>query len=304
MSSGNEVYRFDIANNQVIGVFKFDDGRWKDKTFDRDGNKTYSLEGNDVIRTETDYSGVEITRFSDTNGDGLFSKISKQWQNDINPAFRTDFDGSDSNDRSSSNDFHENGHKAYQFDIANNQVVRVLEFDDGGWKDKTFDHDGNKTYVVEGSDVIRTETKHSGIEITRYADTDGDGLFNRVSEQWQGQSTDGFRVRENLRYDSSGSDDLIAVRAGDDSYGGLGSDDFVIREAAHLRIGDFDANEGDSLVFDTGFGLTSIDDLANFVTGTRYDGQDFIVDFGSDTSITLVGVQPDQIGWNNVEVLS
>lgn len=56
--------------------------------------------------------------------------------------------------------------------------------------------------------------------------------------------------------------------------------------------------------FDTGFGLTSMDHLASFVTGSHHDGASFIVDFWSDASITREDVQPDQISWNDVSVLS
>lgn len=56
--------------------------------------------------------------------------------------------------------------------------------------------------------------------------------------------------------------------------------------------------------FDRVFGLTSMDYLASFVTGSHYDGESFIVDFRSDASITLGDVQPDQINWNDVSMLS
>jgi len=199
--------------------------------------------------------------------------------------------------------------KVYRFDIANNQVVGVFKFDDGRWKDKTFDDDGNKTYTVDGNDVIRTETKHSGVEITRYVDADGDGLFNRVSEQWQASSdvpaTGAIpAITDVIRYDFTDNDDSIAVRGGEDSHGGKGADNFIFREANHLRIGDFDSSEGDLLVFDTGLGLTSAEHLSDFITDTRYEGEDFVVNFGADASITLVGVQPGQIGWDDVSVLS
>ena len=39
--------------------------------------------------------------------------------------------------------------------------------------------------------------------------------------------------------------------------------------------------------FDTDLGLTSVDHLASFVTGSHHDGESFIVDFWSDASITL-----------------
>mgnify|MGYP003426112252 FL=1 len=71
-----------------------------------------------------------------------------------------------------------------------------------------------------------------------------------------------------------------------------------------MRIADFNGNEDDSLVFDTGLGLTSVQHLIGFVTDVHYEGEDLIVSFGSDVSITIVGLQPDQASWDNVSVLS
>lgn len=214
--------------------------------------------------------------------------------------------GSDDFDDDDSSSGH--SHKVFKFDIVDGKVTAVFELKDGVLKPKSIDDDGTETYVVEANgDVVRTEVKPFGTEITRYSDADGDKLFVRISEQWQ-ISSDATGVVPKfpgaLRYSPTDGDDFIAVRSGEDCHGGNGSDDFVIREASHLRIADFKSLDGDDLVFDTGLGLTSRDHLASFVTDIRHDGQNFIVDFGSDVSITLVGVMPNQISWDDVSVLS
>jgi len=200
-------------------------------------------------------------------------------------------------------------HKAFKFTIVDGKVTEVFEQKDGALKPKSINDDGSETYTVDGSQVVRTEIKPFGTEITHYADADGDGLYSRVSEQWQ--STTGtlddrhhFRFEGDLSFSPSDGDDHIAVRGGEDSFGGHGADDFVIREAAHLRIEDFHSSEHDSLKFDTGLGLTSVDHLKSFVTDAHYEGADLIVNFGSNVSITLVGVPPGQISWDDVSVLS
>lgn len=198
-------------------------------------------------------------------------------------------------------------HKAFKFDIVNGEVTAVFELDNGVWEPKSIDDGGSETYTVDGTDVVRTEVKPFGTEITRYSDTDLDGVYLRTSEQWQvSPDASGIvpQLHETLRFSPTDDDDFIAVRGGEDCFGGHGADDFVVREAAHLRIDDFNSLENDSLVFDTGLGLTSQAQLASFVTGFRHDGQNFIVDFGPDVSISLVGVQPDQISWDDVSVLS
>lgn len=56
--------------------------------------------------------------------------------------------------------------------------------------------------------------------------------------------------------------------------------------------------------FDTGLGLTSVDHLTSLVTGSHQNGARLIVDFWPDAFVTLENVQPDQISWNDVSVLS
>ena len=216
------------------------------------------------------------------------------------------------------NNHDDNGHspdscenKAFKFTIDNGEVTEVFEIKDGVPEPKSIDDDGTETYAVSSDGVVtRTEVKPFGTEITRYADIDGDGNYNRISELWQSApdapGAGHFKFEDDLSYSSSDGDDNIAVRGGEDCHGGQGADDFVIREAVHLRIADFNSNEDGLIIFDTGLGLTSVDHLASFVTGIRRsdDDLDFIVDFGSVASITLVGVASDQISWDDVSVLS
>lgn len=205
----------------------------------------------------------------------------------------------------------EGSHKTFQFTIVDGEVTQVFEIKDGVPEPKSIDDDGSETYGVDSDGVVtRTEVKPFGTEITRYADIDGDTFYNRISELWQSADdapgSGHFKFEDNLSYSPTDGDDHIAVRGGEDCHGGQGADDFVIREATHLRIADFSSNEDGLIIFDTGLGLVSVDQLASYVTGIRRsdDDQDFIVDFGSTASITLVGVPSDQISWDDVSVLS
>jgi hypothetical protein len=142
------------------------------------------------------------------------------------------------------------------------------------------------------------ELHTDGVEL---ADTDGDGLLERISETWMPANA---TVAQTLRYVSTDGDDNIAVRSSVDAVGGTGADSFVVREASHLRIDDFDDTQGDHLVFDTGLGLTRVD-LEHYVTGIEATGADLVVHFGPDVSITLVGVAASTtLGWDDVTVLS
>ncbi|MCO6427195.1 hypothetical protein [Nitrosomonas communis] len=99
-------------------------------------------------------------------------------------------------------------------------------------------------------------------------------------------------------------DDYIDVREGTYCYGGQGADHYVFREEGHLRVEDFNSQEGDKLDFDTGLGLTSKEHLAGFITEIHIEADNFIINFGDHVSITLVGVKLDQISWDDVSVMS
>lgn len=297
-SSGSKEYTFTIVDGAVTAYFEVEDGITEEESID--SNDTFAIDGNQIILTKHTSGDTEITVFSDPDDNGFYTITSETGD-------------SDHSDDEDDDDGHGSGHehKSFKFDITDGVVTAVYELDDGVWEPKSIDDDDSETYTVEGNEVVRTEIKPFGAEITRYADIDSngvsDGIYVRVSEYWQiSPDSSGVvpKLGETLRYSPTDDDDYIAVRSGEDCNGGLGADGFVIREAAHLRIEDFNSSEDDVLIFDTGFGLTSQADLVNHITDIYHDGQDFIVNFGDDVSIILVGVQPDGISWSNVSILS
>ena len=244
------------------------------------------------------------SRFDDNSGrrsddDGIFHDINDDHGGSLND---------DSGFRISDDSFSGN-RKAFKFDISDGQVTAVYELKDGALKSKSLDDNGRKTYTVDGNDVIRTELKPFGTEITRYSDENNDGIYFRVSEQWEissSSSSNGIfpKITDTISFNYTDGDDLIAVRSGEHSHGGHGADDFIFREAGHLHIDDFSSQQGDLLVFDTGLGLRSKEHLASHVSHMHHDGDNYIINFGSDVSITLVGVQPGEISWDDVSVFS
>ncbi|UJP04693.1 MAG: hypothetical protein LZF61_07435, partial [Nitrosomonas sp.] len=132
-------------------------------------------------------------------------------------------------------------------------------------------------------------------------------FYNRISEKWEfPPDATGILpgLPDTLSYLPTDRDDRIAVREGEFSRGGGGSDDFVIREPAHLRIEDFNSGDDDRLVFDTGLGIASRKELEQYITNFEYNGKDFAIHFNPDVSITLVGVAPENISWDLVSVVS
>jgi len=195
----------------------------------------------------------------------------------------------------------------YDFGIVNGQVTRVLKTEHGVVKNERVD--ANEAYTVQGSDVIKTETKAYGQEITRYVDPDGDGLYAKFSEQWlpTTSATGGITpVSTEPLYERGGDgDDHLAVRSGPDAaLGGQGADRFVVREWGHVTIGDFHHGHHDRLVFDMGQGFNSVDALAQRVTDLRWQGDDLVLEMGADASVTLVGARINGIGLEDIDVLS
>lgn len=222
----------------------------------------------------------------------------------LNHDLNDDKGGLNNDTNNSGNDGNSGDHKAFKFEIENGQVTAAFEVEDDGTL-KSVD-DGDETFTVDGKDVIRTETKPFGTEITRFSDVDGDGIFFRVSESHQINpgTPNPFKIHDELKFDPTDNDDFIAVRGGEHCRGGQGGDKFVFREADRLRIEDFHHDEGDRLVFDTGLGLQSKEHLASFITDIHFEGDNLIVEFGQNVSITLVGVHEGQISFDDVDVLS
>ena len=72
---GDDAHRFDLVNGQVTNLQEFDDGRWTSERID--ANETWSFDGTNLIKTEREGYGSEISTFSDPDGDGIFTKISE-----------------------------------------------------------------------------------------------------------------------------------------------------------------------------------------------------------------------------------
>ena len=105
---------------------------------------------------------------------------------------------------------------------------------------------------------------------------------------------------ENLRKPHGGKDHggkhkHVDARPGDGCRGEEGADNFVFHDKGHWKIDNFNGQEGDMLDF-TGYGLTR-GEIASHITNITIEADTFIVNFGENISITLVGQPPT---WDNV----
>ncbi|SFI90262.1 hypothetical protein [Nitrosomonas sp. Nm34] len=87
----------------------------------------------------------------------------------------------------------------------------------------------------------------------------------------------------------------VDARPGESCRGEEGAEDFVFHDKGHWRIDNYNGQEGDKLDF-TEYGLTR-EEIASHITSIKIEADTFIVNFGDDVSITLVGQPPT---WDNV----
>ncbi len=87
----------------------------------------------------------------------------------------------------------------------------------------------------------------------------------------------------------------VDARPDESCHGEERAEDFVFDDEKHWRIDNYNGQEGDKLDF-TEYGLTR-EEIASHITSIKIEANTFIVNFGVDISITLVGQPPT---WDNV----
>ena len=71
----DDAYRFDLVNGKVSNLQEYDDGTWQRERIE--ANETWTFDGTNLIQTEREQGGREISTFTDPNGDGIFTKVSE-----------------------------------------------------------------------------------------------------------------------------------------------------------------------------------------------------------------------------------
>ncbi|TYP88182.1 hypothetical protein BCL69_102236 [Nitrosomonas communis] len=87
----------------------------------------------------------------------------------------------------------------------------------------------------------------------------------------------------------------VDARPGEPCHGEKGAENFVFHDIGRWTINNYNGQEGDMLDF-TEYDLTR-EELAGHITNIKIEADTFIVNFGNDVSIMLVGQPPT---WNNV----
>ncbi|MBJ7551471.1 hypothetical protein [Marinomonas ostreistagni] len=341
--SSNDLFRFSIEGSLVVAIEEFDDGRWKNEGIDSD--ETYSINGNTIVKTEFEDGRQEITTYSDLDADGIYTESSKYYLDSTEQIFAEDDDESEENhlvsseynDSDESRDDLDNAGYTTKSNLESNDsddsiIIEALSneyqnnkdgyhilFDDAGNFVSLFEYnhfgeledetEADSKYTFVDGVLYETELKSHGVEISLYADLDSDGVYTKVSSEYKASSDTSlsdFGYADALSIYGSDEDDWILLSNAVKSKGGAGSDSFVMRDLSNATINDFNAIEGDQIVFDTGYGLESIEELAQFISDISYNAntQTLSIDFNGLASIEIIGIADHEISWDIVNVLS
>ena len=200
---GSKGYRFTIdSSNAVTAVYEIEKGRTKLEKLD--SNETWSFDGTFVTKTEIDDDETEVTTYADTDGDGVYTKVSE---------VKTGTGSTATTER-------------YKFDVAaDGTVSAAYELYGSSWRTDRIS--SNESYSLQGADIVKTETEHGFVETTTYTDADGDGFFTKASKSYA--RTDGTTISY-LKDDDHGDehDDRWSGTDGDDVYYGAAGNDTLI----------------------------------------------------------------------------
>lgn len=103
--------------------------------------------------------------------------------------------------------------EGYQFNIINGVVAAVYESSDGHLKQKEMD--ANDVWAIQGNTVVKTELNHGRVQMTTYADANGDGIYAKVSKFYSSlsgtellQLDDGHGITQESGHANDASPDL------------------------------------------------------------------------------------------------
>ncbi|SFN07532.1 hypothetical protein [Nitrosomonas communis] len=162
------------------------------------------------------------------------------------------------------------------------------EYDAQGYDQKGYDRPG---YDEEGYDrpgYDREGYDRPGYDRPGY-DREG---YDRPGYDRPGYDREGY---DREGHDRQGEYKHVDANPGDSCRGEEGADDFHFHDYGHWTIDNYNGQEGDMLDF-TEWGLTR-EEIASQITNVSIEADTFIINFGNDVSITVIGQAPT---WDNV----
>lgn len=195
MSNESKKYQFQIVNGQVSAVFEIEGNKREFERMERDESWSVSSDGRTVTKSEMDDGRIEVSTFTDVDGDGYFHKTGKSYSGHYSGQNNA---GQDSHYESDSDDHgvstivsNPSGPQAtvsqpqaqesgYSFRIQNDEVVGVSRVRGEVSRGERMDPD--EEWFFDGLDVIKTEVNRNSVKTTIFADPNNNGVFQDVFE--------------------------------------------------------------------------------------------------------------------------
>lgn len=316
ISTLTERYKFDVSNGLVTAAYELFGTQWKASSIS--GDSSYTIQGTDIVKTETDHGFTETTIYTDADSNGLFIKASKTYAR-IDGSTITNLPdhehGGDSNDAWSGTDnddvyYGASGNDSLSGGNGNDDLSGGLGNDtlsggagddvlyaasgndvvDGGTGNDLIiggDGAGNDTYKGgAGVDTAKYTSAKAGITVNLSQSIGTAGSVNTKIKDAAGIGSDKLYDIENIiagNFDDiltgSMAANTINGEAGNDSInGGLGTD--VLTGGAG----------NDRFIFNTKLGSSNVDTITDFG-----DGADKIVFSKSIFGSLKKGITADNI---------
>ncbi len=84
IQDSDDQYRFEFSGDTVTKVEELEDGVWELDSIDSNETWTYDSVSNIVTKVETEHGFTKTYTFTDTDGDGVFSKASSTYNDGVN----------------------------------------------------------------------------------------------------------------------------------------------------------------------------------------------------------------------------
>lgn len=175
-----EAYQFTITNGAVTAVYEIEDGRAEYERID--ANESWAVEGADIVKTEAEHGRLEISTYSDPDGDGLYTLTSEVYtsapQGTLPPA--TADDGFGTSDDGAAAPALGLPSVYYAFEVADGAVSAAARLVNDVARDVWLDR--NESWELSSDGVAKVETGRNDIETTLFTDDDLDGAFTQSLE--------------------------------------------------------------------------------------------------------------------------
>lgn len=251
VGSSQNGYQFDVANDSVTAVYEIERGYKSQERIDL--NETWTVNGSNIIKTEVERGITETSTYTDADGDGVFTKVSKSYVS-TDGTLWTGSSGSDSDDiwKGNNNDDH------FYAGNGNDRLTGGNGADDlyGADGDDQLNGDSgtDDLYGGIGNDVLSggdgLDHLEGGLDNDRLDGGSGDDYLNGgagVDSMLGGLGNDDL-------YGEDADDVLVGGLGSDDLYGGFGNDTFKI-----------------STVLESGLTISTRDRVFDFTTGDKID---------------------------------